>query len=733
MRLKPTFGFLFWLGGVILGLFIFYRLAVFAQGEESPKVVINEIAWAGSSVSSADEWIELKNTTEEEIDIGSWQIFIDNPGTDYTITIPEEAKIGPQGFFLIAKYKESNPNSALDAPVDLDREGKAFAISNEGFTIVLKDATGEAMDNAWDGSKPPAGGYGYRNSAGSASIGRKTPADPGSLKESWQEASTSVNFDEIPGVLNLGTPKASNSVPLLPPQIHSISPTEAESDGLFELEEIEGENFSIEPVSQVELTKGLIVIRAFEVEQATATLLGGVKFNLDGAEAGVYDVVVRNPDGQEGRLTAALTIKEKETFDNTNGIIISELLPKPESGSGDEFIEIHNLLSRPVDLKGWKIDDSEGGSSPFQITSDLSIPAFGYLAFYKSETKIALNDNGDIARAIRPDGVESSHSTNYNSARAGQAWALFGNEFKWTLSPTPGEANTFSANEEQVELILEADEIKATSLILNWSIKGKDQVQELSLWQQNSLSESAYQIATPSLSASSFQVSSLAPATTYYFRIKALLKEGGGKESSLIQATTLQQTTSPPTLPVAKFIINEILPRPQTGEEEFIEIINEDEILADLKGYWLKDASGKTFVIGEELSTAALIPPGGIVILKRELTKIYLNDSGGEILQLIAPNGETVSEVSYEEAAPVGFSYARGSDGNYYWTAEPTPGEKNLIITQAMLKAQEEEEGGGTEETGALLPGAFLPVTGLPLAWINLTLGAFLLYLIKIR
>ena len=44
-------------------------VSVCAQG-----LVINEIAWAGTAASSADEWIELFNPTDQPIDLSGWTL-----------------------------------------------------------------------------------------------------------------------------------------------------------------------------------------------------------------------------------------------------------------------------------------------------------------------------------------------------------------------------------------------------------------------------------------------------------------------------------------------------------------------------------------------------------------------------------------------------------------------------------------------------------------------------------
>ena len=39
-----------------------------------PAVLINEVAWMGTAVSANDEWLELYNQTEQEIDLAGWKL-----------------------------------------------------------------------------------------------------------------------------------------------------------------------------------------------------------------------------------------------------------------------------------------------------------------------------------------------------------------------------------------------------------------------------------------------------------------------------------------------------------------------------------------------------------------------------------------------------------------------------------------------------------------------------------
>ena len=93
-------------------------------------------------------------------------------------------------------------------------------------------------------------------------------------------------------------------------------------------------------------------------------------------------------------------------------VVINELLIRPRydrEGSGNvtiegEFIELYNAGPLPVYLKGWWLDDvANGGSKPYDLP-DVTISPKGFAVFFRTETKIALNDDGDTVRLLAPDG-----------------------------------------------------------------------------------------------------------------------------------------------------------------------------------------------------------------------------------------------------------------------------------------------------------------------------------------
>ena len=64
-------------------------------------VVINEIAWAGSNDGAGDEWIELYNNSDHDINLRGWSID-DDGSSSYEI---EEGVIKAKHYFVIEDKK----------------------------------------------------------------------------------------------------------------------------------------------------------------------------------------------------------------------------------------------------------------------------------------------------------------------------------------------------------------------------------------------------------------------------------------------------------------------------------------------------------------------------------------------------------------------------------------------------------------------------------------------------
>lgn len=169
-------------------------------------IVINEINWGGSRLSTSDEWLELRNMRDTEIDIGGWTI--ENLGgsssASATIAIPQGKAIAAKGYFLIA-------NAAMTSSkinVSPDVITTAISLLDTGEELRLRSTGGVVLDianrtGAWfKGSKTPV----YK------SMERKEPPANGTDTVNWQDASTHAGMDASGSTDEYGTPNNPNGI-----------------------------------------------------------------------------------------------------------------------------------------------------------------------------------------------------------------------------------------------------------------------------------------------------------------------------------------------------------------------------------------------------------------------------------------------------------------------------------------------------------------------------------------
>ena len=125
-----------------------------------------------------------------------------------------------------------------------------------------------------------------------------------------------------------------------------------------------------------------------------------------------------------------------------SGIVINEFLANPGT-DGEEWIELFNNLSASVDISGWVLDDADGGSDPYTIPANTSIPGRGFAVFFGNTTKVQLNNNGDIVRLYDRSG-NLVDSVAYASSQAGVSVGRVPDGVLWynLTGPTAGSPNT---------------------------------------------------------------------------------------------------------------------------------------------------------------------------------------------------------------------------------------------------------------------------------------------------
>lgn len=573
------------------------------RAEEIEHVVINEVAWAGSTLSAQDEWVELFNPTMAPVDIGGWMLTKNTGTEELMLTVPAGALIPAGGFFVVSNF---GPEASVLA-IQPDLVDAAITLSNSALQLKLYKGSwadsANLVDIAGDGGVPPAGNN-------TAKLSMERDADGGA----WHDAQTALNLD--PDVTDKATPASPNSEVTFPPELSSISPSSGIAGEVFAIESIVGKNFNAD--IQVALRREARTIAAVGVEVANPELIDAGSFSLPEDSPGDWELVVTNPDGTQAILPNAVSITEPAPeFDMSPNLRINEVYPQPGTGSNDEYIELVNVGSQTVSLKGWQLDDvADSGSAP-HVFDGGTVPPQGLFTIYKPSSHITLNDSGDTVRLLQPGGLVLD-STSYDASPRASSWARSISGFIWTTTPSPNGLNVFTQPEEPEETevpIEEADDVL-------------------------------------------------------------------------------------PSFEMGVIKVEELLPKPMEGEEEFIELRNTQQSAINLLNWSLVDAGGKRYKWASSQSLA-----GGMrLVIYGSASKINLNDSGGESIKLLDPSGGTISTLAYPDRAPTDSAFiALGESGT--WVSNPTPGDAN---PEDMVEI-ESEVGGWV---AADIAEGSLPVTG---------------------
>lgn len=196
----------------------------------SREVIINELMWMGSKARGQnDEWIELKNTTDQDIDLSDWQFSKkkSNGTEDCMYTFPAEAMIKAHDYIVVSEYDAAH--SAINIPCPSEKcfvvgtgtnpgatNDTKFSLANTRLQVKLYNgnlfAGAKVIDTADDGVGEPAAGELDKEQDRYFSMERNDFPGNGTLKENWH---TCLDINSIPiywdpGAVERGTPGGPN-------------------------------------------------------------------------------------------------------------------------------------------------------------------------------------------------------------------------------------------------------------------------------------------------------------------------------------------------------------------------------------------------------------------------------------------------------------------------------------------------------------------------------------------
>jgi hypothetical protein len=132
-------------------------------------------------------------------------------------------------------------------------------------------------------------------------------------------------------------------------------------------------------------------------------------------------------------------------------VVLNEFLPHPHSdwnndgtvNVGDEYIEIINLDSIPINVKNWRLDTGMNSNTTFSLP-DLILQPRRIVFFFHSQTGLSLSDGGGTVRLLKPDGHIVDAYTYPAVELADRTWCrLPDGTGKWGFAcrPSPGRPN----------------------------------------------------------------------------------------------------------------------------------------------------------------------------------------------------------------------------------------------------------------------------------------------------
>lgn len=159
-----------------------------SAGDNTGDVIINEVAWMGTTLTYYDEWIELYNTTASDIDLNGWTLNSEdmNPAINLTGVIPAN------GYYLLER---DDDNTVPGVTADQIFSG---ALDNGGDALTLTNNNGVVVDET--GTSWAAG-----DNSNKYTMERINPAVSGTDSSNWSNAITAYDGGN-------GTPGAVNSV-----------------------------------------------------------------------------------------------------------------------------------------------------------------------------------------------------------------------------------------------------------------------------------------------------------------------------------------------------------------------------------------------------------------------------------------------------------------------------------------------------------------------------------------
>lgn len=669
----------------IIMLVYYGKVFSFASAQNVSGVFINEIMYDPEGRDTGKEWIELYNNSENDIDLTGYELYPD--GIGYFV-FPEFTLAA--GSYAVVHVRAEGENTAGDLYQGVQEitnnmgntSGSVALFSSEVHsknTIVSFVQYG-ARGQTWEQAAVDASLWTKGEFAFDVAAGFSLAYDgQGSGAFDWQQS------NEIAGTLGKKNtvsgekpPSSENNIP----QAHAGEDRQANVgeevvfDGSSSFDEDGDALAFLWDFDDGQGAKGMTVTHAYEhMDEYVALLMVS-----DGIATATDEVMVTVVEKESPAAPPGHGSPPSYSFD----VIINELLPNPEGSDSAEWIELKNSGSGAVDLADWQLSDATGKKFLLAggVFDSLEISAGGYFIVPRSTSKIALNNDGDTVFLYWPDGTMVDQVRYEEKAESGVAWARDEKDvWQWTTEPTRGTRNVMHPVNQapDIEMSVEPGQAKVGEEFVFDATDSFDEDGDALTF--------LWDFGDGTFSRQPHITHAYTTAGAY-----SVVLEISDDTESVMRDMEIDVLPSSNIAAQKQFLlISELLPNPKDSQEnEWIELMNNDEDPVDVAGWRIQDNSGRSYTLEALENASTFLFPGEFYLISRKDSKIALNNSGIEVVSLYNPQGILIDVVSYEGPAPKGKSWSWGN-GAYAW-AEPTPLQENSAAGSDKTEGRKSEK-----------------------------------------
>lgn len=696
-----------------------FPLLMLTTGRALATVLINEIFWMGSDLSTADEWIEIAYVPDASgaavIDLSGFELRsgLAVEGQKLVVRFATGASIASGQYLVIANY--SADASRLERQADVVTT--AMGLPNSKLFLGLYDASGSLIDSADDFIGAPMAGINATGTGQRASMMRIHPPASGSLALSWRSSSTFIGLDD--GTPAFATPGHSNAAGF---SFDTFAPREVTdffgslSGSVLSINwrrsasvDVRFQHLSIVPFGST--SGGIVSLPPSSVSFQSGSMLFGsgvdVRISLEDFRGNVSSGVGLRiaPNRHDILETKSQTGTETSSF--VSPIRISEVLLDPIGADDEEWIEIMNVSTGSLSLSGMVITDASRrfrigaaciGSGSISCAEAQMLGSQAVRLFAKTETDIALENAGETVRIFSGDTLldELVVPKTAEGVSFGRMGTQSGEILKPFCTPSPGVKNDVEPLDMRISVQNDGDfsqgsgSVTATgklSINLIAQAASGSMAGAVCSWDygdgftSDSCNPPSHTFSVPGQYELRLNAKSYCDDTVEQTLAIFVYEKKKGTSENTKNSVSISEQNTCTILSRYGMRITEVMPDPfgNEAEQEFIELRNVIDQGVSLCGWKIDDADGgsKAFALDGEK-----VAPGEFLLLPRSQTALALNNDSDEV-RLFSPgpegsSGLLLDRVSYEKAIP-GESYALRSDGLFVWTPFFSPGDDNLF------------------------------------------------------